>query len=44
MPRIDDLLYCKDLFNCILGGEGRSNNVTDKQWNRMQRKTIVHEN
>ncbi len=33
-PRMEDLLYCKDLFDPVLGDEGRPSTVSDKQWDR----------
>lgn len=40
---MEDSLYCKDLFHPVLRDESRTSNVTNKQWDRMHRKTIVHE-
>lgn len=39
-PRMEDLLYCKDLIDPVLGDESKPSNVTDKQWDRMHRKTV----
>ena len=39
-PRMEDLLYCKDLFEPILGDVGKPSEITDEKWASMHRKTV----
>ena len=38
-PRMEDMLYCKDLFDPIDGDEAQGDKE-DKDWERMNRKTV----
>lgn len=40
-PRMEDILYCKDLYEPIHGDEARPKEKTDKEWEIMNRKTVV---
>ena len=40
-PKMEDILYCKDLYDPIEGDSAKSEDKTKKEWERMNRKTIV---
>ena len=39
-PRMEDLLYCKDLYEPLENDGVKPTNKSDAQWNKMNRKTI----
>ena len=39
-PRMEDYLYCRDLFEPVLGDKGRPSDMSDEKWAVMHRKTV----
>ena len=39
-PLMEDVLYCKDLLDPIKGDSARPSEVFDKDWEKLNRKTI----
>ncbi|CAL9128159.1 unnamed protein product [Musa acuminata var. zebrina] len=39
-PRMEDLLYCKDLNEPLQGDSAKPTTMTDNEWKRLDRKTI----
>jgi len=39
-PRMEDLLYCKDLYGPLQGDSAKPTTMTDDEWKRLDRKTI----
>ena len=37
---MEDILYCKDLYDPIEGNSAKPEDKTDKEWKRMNRKMI----
>ena len=38
--RMEDYLYCRDLFEPVLGDKGRPSDMSDEKWANMHRKTV----
>ncbi|KAL6225745.1 hypothetical protein ACLB2K_004594 [Fragaria x ananassa] len=41
-PRMDDILYCKDLHEPIEGVEAKPEETSDANWKKMNCKAISH--
>ena len=39
-PMMEDVLYCKDLHNPIKGDSAKLNDMSDRDWEKLNRKTI----
>ena len=39
-PEMEDILYCKDLYDPIEGNSTKPEDKTDKEWERTNQKTI----
>ena len=39
-PRMEDYLYCRDLFEPVLGDKGKPSDMIDKKWAVMHRKIV----
>lgn len=39
---MEDLLYCKDMYEPILGDDAKPDGTSDAAWAKMHRKTIGH--
>ena len=39
-PMIEDVLYCKDLHDLIEGGSAKPSDMLDRDWEKLNRKTI----
>ena len=38
--KMEDLLFCKDLYGLIEGDSGKPEGMKDDEWNRLNRKVI----
>ena len=41
-PRMEDILYCKDLHEPIKGVDAKPEGTSDANWTKMNRKAIGH--
>ena len=39
-PRMEDILYCKDLYDPVEGDASKPDKMTDKEWAKLNRKTV----
>ena len=39
-PMMEDVLYCKDLYDLIEGDSAKPSDKSDKDWEKLNRKTI----
>ena len=39
-PRMEDILYCKDLYDPIEGDEAKLAILSDKEWKKLNRITV----
>ena len=40
-PMMEDVLYCKDLHDLIEGDSAKPSKMSDKDWEKLNRKTIA---
>ena len=38
--KMEDILYCKDLYDPIEGDEAKPADMSDKDWNKQNKKTV----
>lgn len=39
-PKMEDILYCKDLYDLILGDEAKPSTMSEGDWKKLDMKTI----